>query len=199
MPTTHTLMQPAYVRSNLAGTQPLSKGDPNSTAFGCAEDSSQAWLIGDLIYHDNTDEGLLKICGTTSSKLNTEVAGQANKAAVGVKNTFVHFRPILPTDIYAMNVYHSTAASAITVATQLGKVYGLIYTGGRWHVDIENTTVEDGTTALAAVRVHGFMERHPMSLVKLAIGDIYGVVLVTFLLDTIATDGSPHTRLLQYA
>lgn len=157
-------------------------------------------MVGDLIYLDSN--GTLAVCGVTSTKLNTAIAGQACEAATGVTGTAVKFRAIRPDDIYAMNVFHATAASAITAQTQMGSVFGIIKptaSGSKWQVDIENTTTEDGTTALAKVMVVGFPSINPADGVANTIGDIYGLVLVRFLPFTIATDGAPFTRNLQLA
>lgn len=137
----------------------------------------------------------------TSTKLNTEIAGQALEAATGVTDTAVKFRVIRPDSVFMMNVYHGTAASAVTAITQLGTAYGIIKPSatGKWHVDIENTTIEDGTTALGKVMVVGFPDTNPADCVANTIGDIYGLVYVKFLTFTIASDGSPFTRNLQLA
>lgn len=189
---TQTRMQPVFQKSGL-NQSPAMYGGPEATEF--KETASQTYGIGDLIYLAGS-AGTLSICTTTSTKLDSAIAGQATKAATGVTGAAVHFRAIRPDDIYVANVYHSTIGSAVSAQAQLGVCYGLILISSKWHVDIENTTTEDGTTALGRVVVVGFPTYSPDS-VRCAIGDTYGFVLVRFLKDIVATDGSPQTRILQ--
>ncbi len=191
---TMTRIQPYYAGSNIHES-PQFHGGPEETHF--KETASQSWGIGDLVYLD-ASLGTLSICTTTSTKLNSAIAGQATKAATGTTGAQAHFRVIRPDEIYYMNVYHSTIGSAISAQTQLGNVFGVILISSKWLVDIENTTSEDGTTALAKVQVVNFPTYSPDG-VRTAIGDTYGFVCVKFLTFTIASDGSPFTRNLQLA
>lgn len=191
---TQTRIQPFYLKSNIPGAQPIHVGDPNSTQW--IEDTSQTYGVGDLIYADNADEGKVKICGTSTNRLNTEILGVASKAATGTAGTYVRALGILPSDVYVMNVFHSTPASAITALTDIGKVYGIILNSSKWAVDIENS-VEGSGDALARVRVHGFPERNPVTGEASAVGDTYGLVLVTFLPESRANDADPSIRVLQ--
>jgi hypothetical protein len=190
---TMTRMQPYYVGSTIHQS-PKFVGGGEGPEF--IEVASSTWGVGDLLYLDSN--GKLAICTTSSSKLNSAIAGQATKAATGTTSAAVHFRAIRPDDLFVMNVYHGTAASAVTNQNQVGVTYGIILNSSKWHVDIENTTIEDGTTALGKVQIVGFPTYSPDS-VRCTIGDTYGLVLVKFLPFTIATDGSPFTRNLQLA
>jgi hypothetical protein len=194
---TQTFIQPYYSKSTLVRMSPGLHGGNEASYF--KEAASQTWVVGDLIY---LASGKLTVCGLTSTKLNTPIAGQALVAATGVTDTAVNFRVIRPDDVYAMNVYHATAASAITAITNLGTSYGIIKptaSGSKWVVDIENTTIEDGTTALGKVQVVGFPDFNPADGVANTIGDTYGLVYVKFLPFTIETDGGNIIRNLQLA
>jgi hypothetical protein len=102
-----------------------------------------------------------------------------------------------------MNGYHATPASAVSALTQMGEIYGVIKINNRWHVDLNNTTTEDGTTALAYVRVIGFARQGINSSGQwvdqdlASFGDTYPWMEVEFLPWTMATDGSPSRRNLQ--
>ncbi len=101
-----------------------------------------------------------------------------------------------------MNVFHSTPASSVTAQTQLGVTYGIILNDSKWAVDIENTTIEDGSVALGKVTVVGFPTQGLNSAgkwVETTIGDTNGLVIVKFTPFTIGTDGDPRTRNLQLA
>lgn len=213
---TMAFIQPRLINSNITGSTPLTRGGLNDfpgaslallqSLAGASsyfkETASQSWTAGDLIYLDAN--GTLALATST-----TAIAGQALGAASGVTARPVQFHVIRPDDVYVMNVYHGTAASAVTVLTQLannsGAGWALTRVAGsssRWCVDIENTTVEDGSTALARVMIIGF---HPKGVntsgveVDTAIGDTYGLVRVKFVPFSIASDGTPQTKVLQLA
>jgi hypothetical protein len=198
--------------TNLSGAEPLVRGDyaATGTESYLKETASQSWKVDDILYVDSN--GTIAIATNSSGKADSAVAGLALAKASGVTGQQVQLDVIRPDNVYVASVWHSTAASAVTVQTQLGVVYGLRYdtaalpagTAGKWVVDIENTTVEDATTALARVKVIGFYQgRAPTTTagvdVTCAIGDVYGGVLVKFLDFSIASDGSPFTRILQLA
>lgn len=191
---TMTRIQPQYITSNIHA-DPIMHGGAEENYF--KETASQAYGIGDLIYLD-ASLGTLSICTTSTNKLNSAIAGQATKAATGTTGAAVHFRVIRPDEVYVMNVFHSTLSSSVSAQAQLGNAYGIILNSSKWAVDIENTTIEDGTTALGKVTVVGFPTYSPDG-VRCTIGDTHGLVLVKFLTFTIATDGSPFTRNLQLA
>ena len=193
---TQTLINPIMSKSSLVSATTGLHGGTEATYF--KEAASQSWVAGDLIY---LTSGKLTICGTTSTKLNTPIAGQALEAATGVTDTAVKLRVFRPDTVLAMNVYHSTAAAAITAITQLGSVFGIIKPAatGKWHVDIENTTTEDASTALAKVMVIGFPDTNPADCVANTLGDIYGLVYVRIVTQTARTDGSNLVRNLQLA
>jgi hypothetical protein len=161
------------------------------------ETASQAYVAGDLVYLDSN--GTVAICTKTSNKLNSSILGIALRAASGTTGMPVYVRPIRPCDLYVMNVFHGTPASSVTAQTQLGLVYGIFNTtttSGKWCVDIQNTTTEDGSTALAKVQVVGFPVGTLFGNLQ-TIGDTNGFVIVRFLTETTRTDGSNKVRNLQ--
>lgn len=161
------------------------------------ETASQVYVKGDLLYLDSN--GTIALCTLTGQVLNSRIAGHAETAATGVTGTNVFMQVIKPTDIWCMNVMHATPASAITAQTQLGSLFGLrrdtVSGNGTllWGVDIENA-VTGATADLARVKVVGFPLKNPFdagSLTRPAIGDIYGLVLVQFIMNAADTDGNP--------
>lgn len=192
---TLTRAQPFWFGNNLNATCPLMAGGPEYPHF--KETAGQTFRIGDLIYLDTN--GTLAVCTLTGSVLNSKIAGIATKAASGVTGDQVYFHAIRPDDIWCMNVMHGTPASAITAQTQLGSVFGVrkdtVSGNGTliWSVDIENA-VTGATADLARVKVVGFPLKNPFdagSLTRPAIGDVYGLVLVQFIMNACDTDGNP--------
>jgi len=174
---------------------PLMAGGPEYPYF--KETAGQTFKAGDLLYLDTN--GTVAICTLTGQQLNSKIVGQATKDASGVTGTQVYFRVIRPDGIWCMNVMHATAASAVTALTQLGALFGLrkdTVTGNGtniWSVDIENA-VTGATADLARVKVVGFPLKNPFdagTLTRPAIGDIYGLVLVQFIMNASDTDGNP--------
>jgi hypothetical protein len=196
-----TRAQPKMVSSTIPSSQPSQRGGPERPDL--KEGASQSWGIGDLIYL-NTSSGKFEICTDSSGRHNSPIAGSAQKAATGVTDSPVYFHAIRPDDIYVMNLYHSTPGSAVSAVTLIGKTFGIIKAGGLWMVDIENTTVEDATNALARVRIDSFeyagldTNGNWVQQDLVNFGDRYALARVRFLPFSIATDGSPMTRILQY-
>lgn len=209
------LIQPRYLRSSI-GAEPLIKTGyipPNQSPVAAAtgqnqedplfkEAASQTYGVGALVYQDSN--GQIAICTDSSGRLNSEIAGSAMRAASGVTNAPASFHAIRADERWLMNLYHSTAGSAVSALTQMGEIYGIILVNGKWHVDIENTTTEDGTTALAYVRIVGFARGGLNSSGVYvdqdlsSFGDRYALAEVEFLRWTMATDGSPSRRNLQF-
>ena len=204
--------QPQWVDSNLNDTHPLMKGGPEEPYI--YEAATQTYGVGDLVYVDSS--GWIAICTLTGVRLNSAVAGIAvqaatNNASGAVANTYL--RAIRKDDIFAMNVFHATPASAVTAQNLLGTVRGvrkdtLTQFGTSitaWGVDIENA-VEGGADALARVKIIGFVQRGLIfeadgtvqTNKAVAIGDTYGLVLVQFLPWSAASDFNPFIRILQF-
>jgi len=205
------VISPVRHDTNLSGTEPRLRGDyaATGTESYLKETASQSWKINDLLYIDTN--GTIAICTTSSNSLNSAIAGLALAKASGVTGQQVQLDVIRPDEIFQMSVWHSTAASAVTAQTNLTKIYRVRYdtaalpagTAGKWVVDIENTTTEDATTALAKVQVVRFYEgRAPTTTagvdVMCSIGDIYGRVLCKFVHQTARTDGSNLVRNYQF-
>ena len=193
---------PIWFGSTLSNDCPQFVGGPEYTHF--KETASQTYVKGDLLYLDSN--GTIAICTTSSSQLTSKIAGRAEAAATGVTGTNVHMQIIKPTDIWCCNVMHATAASAITAQTQLGAVFAMradtVSGNGTlvWSVDIENA-VTGANAHKARVKVVGFPLKNPFdagSLTRPAIGDIYGLVLVQFIMNAADTDGNESlTNILQ--
>lgn len=184
---TIALSQIRYLKRQGGGNGRTFRGGIEETG-AIREDASQSWSAGALIRAD--DDGDMEIAVGTEGTVGP-FGGQAMADATGTEGSDVFFAVLDPRDIYVANVYHATAASALTNRNQLREAYGLKLVSGKWHVDIENTA-EDASTSNACVRVVGFYDED-------AIGDTYGRVLVQFLEYSLATDGNPNRRILQFA
>jgi hypothetical protein len=185
------------------------------------ETASQTFGVGDLVYLDSN--GTVAICTTTSHKLNSPILGIAEQAATGVTGSQVRVRVIHPNDVFVMNGFHTTVASSVSVQTQLqpNVPFGIYMdtaapatgTGGKWTVDLINTSPETGGT-LARLQVVGFVLSPDQEIVLAsgltatagttagsyvgpAIGDAYPPLLVRFLPFSIQSDGSAHAYVLQ--
>ena len=190
---TQTLIQP-YLVSSAIHTSPNFVGGAENPEF--IEVASSSWEQGAFLYIDS--DGKVAIAGLTGQRVNTAISLQATKAATGTTGAAVHARVVHSTDIYMMNVYHTTAASAVTAQTQLGEIFGIYYVSAteKFHVDLVNTTVEDASTALAKVRCVGFPRKN-IDGVDCDHTDIYGLMLVQVLPITHRSDGTAFVRNLQ--
>lgn len=184
-------IQPYWAGTNLNATEPLFHGGPE--ALHWKETASQTYGVGDMLYLDSN--GTIAICTLTGTILNSAIVGQAITAASGTTGASVFLRIIRPDDLFVMNAVHTTVASAVTVQTQLGTRRGMQKLVSAWGMDMENA-VEGAADALARVRVVDFALRSP-SGETVAIGDVLGLVVVNFLRDSWASDGDPHTFVLQ--
>lgn len=195
---TMALSQPRWLKCYNQGVDPWRRGGSMEDYF--IEDASQTYVVGDFVYING--DGEVAIATNTSSQLDSAIGGLAEKAATGTTGEVAEFLAIRPSDILVMNVFHSTPASSVTAQNQLTDVFGIILEDSVWCVDIENTTVEDGSTALARCQVVGFPKGYfpntDGKLVESAIGDTNGKVLVKILPFSIAGDGTPFTRILQF-
>jgi hypothetical protein len=182
-------------------------GGPEAPLY--KETASQSWGIGDLIYLDSN--GTLAICAVTSDVMTSAIAGQATKAAIGGSTVNpVHFRPIIPGDLYEINLFHLTVALAVGTLAMQGTVRGLFWKDGalgvttntgstkKWVIDL-NTAVEGAADSNARVRIIHFPERPRGGAAANAFGDIYAVALCMFLGYSFASDSVPAQRLLQFA
>lgn len=197
---TLTRVNPRFWRSHRGVTGPEYRGDAVATVVGSGaepyvkEAASQTYKVGEPVYFDSN--GKIAICTKSGNNLNSAILGLAARPASGTTDMPAYVAVIHPDDEYIMQVYHSIQSSATTSQSQLGKTYRIIQ-NTTWHVDIENTTVEDATTALAKVQCVGFPEGERIDEVKSAIGDEYGWMIVKFVEFTIEADGGNIVRNLQ--
>ena len=200
---THTLVNPIYWKStNNSG--PLFRGVALSLAAGGGENptlkdaASQAYRIGDLVYVNTS--GLLAIVTESTDTVDSPILGQAARAATGVTSASAYVLCWRPEDRFLMQVFHATPASAVTNQNQIGDVFPIIKDesgNDTYHIDLA-TTAESATVALARVQVVGFPEGEIINGVLSTVGDTYGWAIVKPLEFSIATDGDPLTRTLQY-
>lgn len=198
-------MNPIYWKStDNSGPLFYGYGGPTITSGGenptLKETASQTYRIGDLVYKDSN--GTVAIVTESTDTVNSAILGQAARAASGngVTQPPAYVQVWRPEDRFLMQVFHATPALAVTALTQNGLSYPIIKDengNDTYHVDLA-TTGESGTVALMKVMVVGFPEGDIINGVVSTVGDTYGWVIVKPLEFTIASDGDPFTRNLQY-
>ena len=186
---TQTLRQMRFLK-NMFGISRVQRGGVEEQGYFC-EGASQSWEAGDLIYL--ASDGYLKAAVDTSG---AEIAGIAQQAATGTTGEPVRFWPIRASDLFLMQAYHSTAASAVTALTDVSSRKRIILSSGNCYVDYENTTLESTTATYPTVTVMGIATATDRD--GAALGDIYGYVYATFNRLALAEDGLPQTRVLQF-
>src|SRR5260370_111721 len=129
------ILQPQYILP-LPGTQPIVRGGPEEPWY--KETASQTYGVGDLVYLDSN--GTVAICTVASLQLNSAILGQPTRPASGVTGTQVEFHAIHPNDIYVMQAWHGTPASAVFAQTDMGLTFNVIKPTaapgtGTWMVD----------------------------------------------------------------
>lgn len=197
---TQVLSKPRYVK-NLQALPPPAIIDGNTYKF-CIETASQTYDAGDLVYIDSN--GTIAIATTSSGSQNSSLLGIAARDATGTTGAVAYVYPFRPGDVYAFNLFHTTAASAVGTQTRYGETYGIYYdtaaaptgTGGAWCVDLITTTLEDATTAVKKVMVMDAPDRGFDGAANV-IGDIYAVVHCIIVPWSRATDGVPHANNMQ--
>jgi hypothetical protein len=201
---THTYVNPIYWKST-DNAGPIYKGyaGPALTTGGenptLKETASQSYRVGDLVYIDSN--GTVAIVTESTDTVNSAILGQAARAATGVTGAPTYVQCWRPEDRYLMQVYHATPASAVTALTQRGQVYSIIKDesgNDTYHVDIGTTIEDGGDDALARVMVVDFPEGQIINGVLSTIGDLKGWVIVKPLEFSIASDGAPFIRILQF-
>lgn len=158
-----------------------------------------------MVYLDTN--GTVAIATVSTDRLNSKILGIAVKDATGTTGNEVLIQVIRPTDLFIMGVHHGTAASAITAQTQLGSIFGVdkqtVSGNGTsiWCVNVEDA-VTGADASLQRVKCVGFPLKNPFdagSLTRPAIGDVYGLMIVQFLMNAADTDGNPSlTNILQW-
>lgn len=66
--------------------------------------------------------------------------GMVTQDATGTTGTDMEIIIATPVTVFEVNVYHSTAASAVTAATQIGENYALQVDSNKCYCDIEDVT-----------------------------------------------------------
>ena len=132
-----------------------SSGQPRPIT--CKEASGQSYKVGQLVY---LSSGLVTACADDAQS----VFGIALEDASGTANTSQRVYALYPDDVLEANVYHGTAASAVTAEAQRGENYALEVDSNKCYVGIDDTSN-------VLMRVIDFC---PLD----AIGDQYGRVLV---------------------
>jgi len=195
---TMTRYNPVWVGSSLNATEPLFKGSAvvpsgsfNQEDPWLIETAGQTFRAGDPVAIDGNGTVALFAVSTTLG-----IAGFSQLAATGVTGAQTYLRVVRPDDLYVMNVFHTTPASAVTAQTHLGAVFALkvaTVTGNGtalWGVDLDagSSGVEGTNNKAAHVRVVGFPLKSPigekctLSSANNPVGlDVYAPVLVQFL------------------
>lgn len=200
---TQRLTMPRFWKSTQVQC-PFTVGGPEETWV--VEAASQTYKKGQMVYWDTS--GHVAICTQSTSIMTSEILGFATQdgenGSAGVPTTRVNV--IRMGDILVANVWNA-AGDAVSAKSQLGDVFGLTLvnptskaaataTTDVWAVDLDNTTIEDLDESEARCRVVGF-PTGVVNGVQSAIGDIFGFVLIQILPYSIASDGTPHQRILQ--
>ena len=202
---TQVRMNPRWHRNDLGAEGPMLRGHAVSSTVGAGEEpyiketAAQVYDVSDLVFFDTN--GTIAVCTVTTSRLDSAILGLAARDATGTTGAPAFVNVIRESDVYMMNVFHSTLALSVTNQDQLGDVRGIILTGtvgtdSKWHVDIENA-VEGGADSLARVKIVGFPVQTKQNNVVSTIGDTHGLVLVKFLPFSAASDFLPFQRILQ--
>lgn len=199
---TQSVTQPTYM-GNFYGLKTPMWGGIEKPSFAI-ETASQSWTVGDLIYIDTN--GTMAICTVSSDRMDGFIAGQATKKATGTTGAAVHFRPIIHGDLYNMNLFHTTPASAVGTQAIFDDVRGLWWKAGalgsntnsNWVVDMINT-VEGSTDTSGRVRIIDCPQRRSDGTLNV-ITDIYARVKCLMLSYSSANTGTAATkRVLQLA
>lgn len=191
---TQVIIQPYYAGS-IGHLQRWTLGGPEYPLI--KETAAQTYGAGDLVYGDAN--GTIAICtvdGGTPTLLNSQVAGQASKAATGTTGSSVLLFAIRNDERFFMNIHHETPASAVGAQTDLFDQLAVCKSGGFWKAS-KDAAAESASLSNGHVTVIGFALRHPVGGTIIALTDIYPLAMVKFNTWSIATDGNPNQRVLQ--
>lgn len=97
------------------------------------EAASQSYKAGEFVY---LASGKATACADDA----TTILGMAAHDATGTTDADAFVYAANTDTVFEANVYHSTAASAITAITQVGVNYALQVDSNKAYVDIEDTT-----------------------------------------------------------
>ena len=205
---THVLTNPRWHKSE-DGRGPrfrgLALGEVATVSSGMGEEpllreaALQTFRVGDIVHLDGS--GNVAIVTESTDTVNSAILGQAAKPGANAASagTPAYVQIWRPQDRFLMQVFHATASLAVTAQTQMGEVFPIIKDeagNDTYHIDLA-TTAESAEVALARVQVVGFPEGDDFGNVKSTLGDTYGWAIVKPLEFSIASDGSPFTRILQ--
>lgn len=94
------------------------------------EATSQTFKKGELVY---LASGYVTVCSTDPSLIIGIANEDAHNITAGTQRVSV---TLLNGVVFKANVYHATAASAVTAQTQVGSSYGVVAVSNKWFVDI---------------------------------------------------------------
>ena len=100
------------------------------------EAATQSFKKGEFVY---LVSGKVTVLPTTVQS-QSKIAGMALRDASGTTDTAIPIAVAEEGVVFEANVYHSTAASAITAVTQVGASYGIKVSSNKQYVNIEDTT-----------------------------------------------------------
>lgn len=192
---TQQVIQP-YSAGSLIEQSPKFWGGPENPDV--KETASQTYGVADLLYFDtNGTIAIATVDGGSPTLLNSEVAGQAVKAATGTTGTSVLFRVILATDLFFINVYHVTLGSSVGALTDIGDEGTIAKASSVWRLSKDAGAVSS-SLANGHVKIVGYPLRHPAGGVVNAITDTHALLTVHFNVWSMATDGNPNQKVLTF-
>jgi len=124
------------------------------------EGASQTFRKGDLLE-------LTSGKATVADADDAAILGVALTPATGTTDEPILVALANENNVFSMNAYHATPASAVTAVTDISVKYAVVAVSSNWHIELSDTTN-------TRVRVIDFDRRH-------AVGDTYGRLLVKFL------------------
>jgi len=116
----------------------LGGGNPPMLSF--KEGASASFAAGEFVKLV-TDSALrrLQVCAPSGE---TEILGQVQSASTGTAGTEHNVLLAEPSVIFKVNIYHTTAASAVSAETQLGVTYGLVTSSNKDYCAIDDITTD---------------------------------------------------------
>jgi len=99
-------------------------------------DDAATYKAGQFMYQDN--DGYINACASDAETIGY-VALENLDTATGVTTTYKRFGRIRPGDIFEMNAYHGTVASAVLTEADVGEFYALYVGSNVCSADISDT------------------------------------------------------------
>ncbi len=119
---TITKVQAKFI-GNVSGKAAITKGGKEYPNI--KETASQSYAAGAPVYYDSNGTIAIAVAG---SNLVAQIAGFALKAATGTTGEPVFYRPMLPGDLYVVNLAGSS--TVITALTQVGDLINFDMSSG---------------------------------------------------------------------